>query len=255
MKEEGVKEEPVSLLLLEFYENVDEIFLGYFISLSAPQAWNLKLSQYVKEYKDLWVSEIGVSDVEAEKRVEEADHIFGDGEFRIHTTTSKLRKILLPGVFEDLQAKNAIKIIYDSWEDTYRPKLEDLIDQKIQGDIWGDLRYLRHSIAHRDSKGVEDIKKAKIIKNFAPGQKIILTREIMAKIQLEIEEWYTEFLMKYAAPKIGTAICRNPIPSGRARTYGLSDLKSFVERKKSDFGFLPKENPDPFSSLFGEIHE
>jgi len=115
------------------------------------------------------------------KRVEVGDHTFGDGEFRLHTTTSKLRKILAPGVFEDLQAKNAIRLIYDSWDSTYRPQLKRLVGQKIQGHIWGDLRYLRHSIAHRDSRGVNDIKKAKLIKNFEPGQKITLTHEIMAK--------------------------------------------------------------------------
>jgi hypothetical protein len=248
MNDEKDKEEAAYLLLLEFYQNVDEIFLGYFISLTAPQAWRPKLDQYAEEYKGLWVTEIGLNDQEAEKRVEDANHMFGDGVFRAHTTTSKLRKILSPGVFEDLQAKNAIKLIYDSWESTYRPQLEKLVGQKIQGDIWGDLRHLRNSIAHRDSKGVDEINKAKLIKNFIPGQKITLTQEVMAQIQIEIENWYTEFQFKYRTnPKSGSLIARIDIPSGRARTFGLGDLKHAIRvfgigRSKNSSNSQPSED-------------
>ena len=229
MSDEEDKEEKVCSLLLEFYNSVDEIFLGYFISLTAPQTWRPALDKHDKECKDLWTKEVGVSDEDAEKRVEETDHMFGVGEFRVHTTTSKLRKILALGSFEDLQAKNAIKLIYDSWESTYRPQLKELVGQEIQGDIWGDLRYLRNSIAHRDSRGVDGIKNAKIIKNFASGQKIVLTHEIMAQIQLAIENWRAEFFLQHGATlKSWRAICRNDIPSGRARTSTLDDQKHAI---------------------------
>lgn len=229
MNDEEDKEEKVCLLLLDFYNNIDEIFLGYFISLRAPQTWRPELDRHAKECKDIWTKDVELNDEDAEKRVEETDHMFGDGEFRVYTTTSKLRKILAPGVFEDLQAKNVIKLIYDSWESTYRPQLKELVGQEIQGDIWGDLRYLRNSITHRDSRGVDGIKNAKIIKNFAPGQKIVLTHEVMAQIQLAIENWRAEFFLQNGAIlKNWRAICRNDIPSGRARVVSLDDLKHVI---------------------------
>ena len=191
------KTEEANLILLEFYQNVDDVFLGYFVSLTAPQLWRPHVDKYARERRQLWIDEMGVSPEEAERRVEEADHMFGEGEFRVQTTTAKLRRLLAPGEFENLQAKNAIKLVYDSWDNTYRPQLENLVGSKLQGDIWGDLRYLRQSITHRDSKGVDGISRAKIIKDFAPGQKIVLKHEIMAKIQQEIENWYPEFFQKY----------------------------------------------------------
>lgn len=251
MNKKEDREERACLLLLELYKNIDDIFLGYFISLTAPQTWRPTLDQYTTESKDLWTAEMGLNDEDADKRVEEADHMFGEGEFRVQTTTSKLRNILAPGVFEDLQAKNAIKLIYDSWETKYRPQLQNLVDQEIQGDIWGDLRYLRNSIVHRDSLGIEGIEKAKLIKHFVPGQKITLIQEIMAQIQREIENWYTEFQLKYlAALKSGRAICRINIPSGRARTYDLADLKHAAQvfgigrSKKSSNSSLHKRQED-----------
>lgn len=225
MKEKE-KEEKAYLLLLEFYENIDEVFLGYFVSLIALKTCRSKLDQDAKEYKHLCTAELGLNDEDAERRVEEADHILGDGEFRTYTTTSKMRKILSPGVFEDLQAKNAIKIIYDSWE-ICRSQMKKLLGREIQGDIWGDLRYLRHSIVHKNSRGRDDIKKAKLITNFVPGQKIILTHEIMAKIQHEIENWYEEFQLYRTDLNSESIICRM-LPSGKFRTFGLFDLQHAI---------------------------
>jgi hypothetical protein len=99
--------------------------------------------------------------------------------------------------FEDIQAKNAIKVIYDDWESFYRKKLEMLLDCTIHGDIWGDLNHIRQSITHRRSIGIDKLKHAKLIKDFSPGQKVILTSEIMEKIREELEKWYTNFLTEH----------------------------------------------------------
>jgi len=217
-------EKKACLLLLEFYENIDEVFLGYFVSLKALETYRSKLDQ---EYKHLWTAELGLNNEDAERRVEEADHMLGDGEFRIYATTSKMRKILSPGVFEDLQAKNAIKIIYDSWE-ICRSRTQNLLGRKIQGDIWGDLRYLRNSIVHKNSRGDDGIKKAKLITDFVPGQKITLTHEIMAKIQHEIENWYTEFQLYHRTDLNSESIICRMLPSGKVRTFGLFDLQHAI---------------------------
>lgn len=175
---------------------IDEAFLVYFISLPGPRAWRPSLENFEQELrKDL--REDGIEDAEIERRLDEKPHIFSDGEFKVQTSTKTARKTLKPGVFENLQAKNTIKIVYDSWESRYRKMLEGLIGQEIKSDIWGELGWIRQSISHRDSKGIDKLKKAKLITDFAPGEEIILTPAIMAKIDRELKNWYTKFLMQH----------------------------------------------------------
>ncbi|KAG6559635.1 hypothetical protein RHABOEDO_000287 [Candidatus Rhabdochlamydia oedothoracis] len=79
-------EERACLLIEEFYKNIDEVFLGYFVSLIAPETWRSKLDQEAKEYKHLWIAEIGLNDEEAE----EAAHILSDGEFHIYSDSDSI---------------------------------------------------------------------------------------------------------------------------------------------------------------------
>lgn len=83
------------------------------------------------------MQEEGVPASEIEARIATQSHFFSDGDFGVQTTTKKLRAILTPGNFGNIQAKNAIKIIYDIWESIYKPKLQELMKSKIQSDIWG----------------------------------------------------------------------------------------------------------------------
>lgn len=191
------KREEANLILLKFYQEIDDIFVGYFVVLTAPQVWRPHLDKYIEERQQLWIKEIGVSAEDAARHVDEVDHMFGEGEFRVQTNTARLRSLLVPGAFENLQAKNAIKLIYDSWENGCRKKLNDLVGEEVKGDIWGDLGKLRDSITHHDSIAIDRIEGNKIIKDFKPGQKIILTHGIMAIIQQEIENWYYTFFQKY----------------------------------------------------------
>lgn len=183
----------------ELYQMIDETFLAYFISVAAPRAWRPHLANFEETYRND-LREEGIGDVEIERLLAEQDHVFFVEQFRVQTTTKKIRKILAPGAFENLQAKNTVKIVYDSWESTFRPRLQELVEEKILSNIWGELGWIRQSIAHRDSKGVDKLKKAKLIVDFAPGQEIILTHAIMEKIKQELEDWYTEFLMKHFSP-------------------------------------------------------
>ncbi|MFA6915054.1 MAG: hypothetical protein WC222_01530 [Parachlamydiales bacterium] len=180
----------------ELYQMIDETFLVYFISLAAPRAWRPHLANFEKNYRNDLKKE-GRGEIEIERRLGEQDHVFFVEEFRVQTTTKNIREILEPGSFENLQAKNTVKIVYDSWESTYRPRLQKLVEEEIQSEIWGELGWIRQSITHRDSKGTDKLKKAKLITDFAPGQQIILTHAIMEKIKQELENWYTEFSMKY----------------------------------------------------------
>lgn len=187
----------VRKILDELYQMIDENFLSYIIALEAPRIWRPRLEEHEEGYRKL-LREEGVEAAEINRRIEQQNYFIPpDGEFKLQVNTKKIRKVLVPGVFENLQAKNAIKVVYDSWDSSYRRRLEKLIGEKIQGDIWGDLRYLRQSITHRDSKGVSELKNAKLITGFIPEQEIVFTFEVMEKIRLELENWRTNFLMNY----------------------------------------------------------
>lgn len=176
---------------------IDETFLSYIIALEAPRVWRPHLERYEEGYRKL-LREEGVEDVEIERRIEQQDHILPpDGEFKLQVNTKKVRKVLAPGVFENLQAKNVIKIVYDAWDTPYRGDLEKLVGERIQSDIWGDLGWIRQSIVHRNSRGVDKLKKAKLITAFKPGQGILFTPEIMEQIRQELDNWYGDFQLKY----------------------------------------------------------
>ena len=119
----------------------------------------------------------------------------------MQTNTYDLKNILIAQNLEDLQAKNAIKAIYDDWDFFYQKKLNQLLGITIEADIWKDLEYIRQSITHRRSLGTHHLKYAKLIKDFGPGEKIILTPHVMEKIREELEKWYTDFIMKYFSKK------------------------------------------------------
>lgn len=188
-------------LLKDLYQFIDDTFITYMISLDAPKIWRPRLEQYeFKLRKDL--QEDGCSDLKKEGYIADRQHIFSNDQFKVQTNTWCLRNILAPHNFEDIQAKHVIKIIYDDWNSFYRIKLEDLLGIKIQSDIWGDLGYIRHSITHRRSMGIDKLRHAKLIKDFSPGQKVIFNSKIMEKIREELDKWYTDFSMQYFSSRI-----------------------------------------------------
>jgi hypothetical protein len=180
-------------LLDSLFNFIDETLTAYSISLTAQTSWSPHIDDY--ETRERWVlREEGHSASEAQQLIDNRDQIIVQGGCRVQLRTTQIKDVVKN--FENLQAKNAIKVIYDDWESYYRKRLEELLGHPVQGDIWGDLGCIRQSITHRRSLGVDKLKNAKIIKDFKPGDKIILTPAIMEKIQYELEQWYTDFLMK-----------------------------------------------------------
>jgi len=187
-------------ILNDLYQNIDDTFVCFFISQAAPKVWRPHLEKYEAGFR-MTLQRDGYTSEEIERKIEEECHMFSDDEFTIQTTTKNLRKILIPGNFENFQAKKVIQTIYDDWESIYRNELEEILGVSVQGDIWGDLRLIRHSISHRGSIGVEELKNTKLIKDFKPNQEVIFTSTIMENIREELENWYTKFLMKHFSPQ------------------------------------------------------
>lgn len=180
-------------VLDELYYFIEDTFVSYFISLEAPKVWRPKLENHERQFSAVLKTD-GYSARAIETCVTEQSYYIGDEECKIQTTTKRLRSILVPGYYEDRQAQNAIVCIYDHWESFYRVEIKNLlVGNDVSGDIWGDLRYIRHSISHHRSISTDALKKAKLIKDFLPGQKIVLTKQIMEKIRQEFDNWYHDF--------------------------------------------------------------
>jgi len=187
---------PVNKVLFELYRFIDDAFIDYFISLPAPEFWRSQVERYEQELGNLFRSN-GVSEVDIKCRIDQQSKMFVEGEFKVQTTIANLKANLEPGRWENIQAQRAIKTIYDDWDSQYRVELKKIIGHTVKGDIWGDLRFIRQSLTHRCAIGINDLSKTKLIKDFLPDQPIIFTPAIMKKIQQELENWYTEFQIKY----------------------------------------------------------
>lgn len=88
-----------------------------------------------------------------------------------------------------------ITLIYARWENFYRPtfaKVEDVEVNKVLSDVMGDLRRMRHDIAHYNGNVSKDHgAKCKLVTRFRVGDKIILSpdeiRMLRENLQVTID--------------------------------------------------------------------
>ncbi len=102
-----------------------------------------------------------------------------------------------------------IVAFYDFWSDYLRreyviakghldrdePKKE-VVDERLKEhashNLWGDIRYLRTSIVHKQGIAISDVAKCKLIKWFKPGDPIVVTPERMRAIFLGLLTYRNE---------------------------------------------------------------
>lgn len=75
-----------------------------------------------------------------------------------------------------------------------------ILNKYIISDLWGDIKYLRHSIIHNNGIANSDIGKCKIFKWFKPGDPIALDYEKMRVIFLKLGAFRNE-LHNMSLPK------------------------------------------------------
>ncbi len=71
-------------------------------------------------------------------------------------------------------------------------KTRDILNTYVANDFWGDMKYLRHSIVHKNGMAASDISRCKIIKWFSPDEKIELDYEKMRSIFLALGKYRNE---------------------------------------------------------------
>jgi hypothetical protein len=188
-------------LLDALFQFIDETFIAYICAQEGTTVWSSLIKDHEQRERRLLVEE-GL-----EQLIDNQDQIISYDECKVQVKIHQIKNVLQN--LDNIHAKNTLKIIYDDWESYYRIKFQDLLDKTIQSDIWGDLGYIRQSITHRRSLGIDKLKNAKIIKDFKPGEKIILTPEVMKNIYEALHNWYTDFLMEHFSPALKSSLKKN----------------------------------------------
>jgi hypothetical protein len=165
----------------EFLDEIDELFGFYFDVGLACWFARVRIEQLQQEIcanddSPLMYSD-GPPEDSPEREIEKSLHA---------TIISSVKKRLEKDGFNTIRAAEAaIVFVYHIWDEKYRNNLTDADGQRIDrfnSDIMGDLRLLRNPIIHNKGVAQNDIVKCKIIKKFAPGDRIILTNQDIHEI-------------------------------------------------------------------------
>lgn len=119
------------------------------------------------------------------------------------TTSSILHKDLLEmlktgGNFESQLSKQFIVFVYHLWDDNFRYKIADSLSiskNQVECDLMGDIRYIRHSIIHKNSDvRQEDLNHLKILSqiwDLKPG-KLVISWKMIHSLMEQIKALYVK---------------------------------------------------------------
>ncbi|MGB2762128.1 MAG: hypothetical protein WBC21_01150 [Minisyncoccales bacterium] len=160
-------------ILDNFIKIVDEIYGVY---LDSTAGFDTVRESCIKLQKNLAV-ECSLSEEEIDKR----SFTFGKGNpnkkgaYPLHVCSQ--------GIFKKRNKKNGrnyriiarlcLVMIYQYWEDYYRPRIAEenkVLKENIKWDIIGDLRFFRESIIHHKGIAIPKIENCKILKWFKEGE-------------------------------------------------------------------------------------
>lgn len=73
-------------------------------------------------------------------------------------------------------------MIYQFWEDKYREEIalsKGISKSDLNSNLFGDIRYLRHSIIHNNGRGIDEVDKCKLLKWFRAEDQIVIDSKKM----------------------------------------------------------------------------
>lgn len=83
---------------------------------------------------------------------------------------------------------------------------KDILNKHVKYDVWGDLRFFRHSILHANGVANSEFSRCKKITWFQPGDKIELTYEKVRKIFLLLASFRNELHSLSFPPRKGIRV-------------------------------------------------
>ncbi len=114
------------------------------------------------------------------------------------TTQGELKRKNSPGGSNDIFIANMCLVaVYSFWEDWYRGEIERALHlQKngIKAPIFGDVRWIRHSIVHHRGVAVPEIEKCEVLRWFKPGEKIEITMDQFRDLCVRINQYLDDLV-------------------------------------------------------------
>lgn len=153
-------------MIEEFLNRVDEIYIT-FLSM------NVAYSRYEQDMKNI------LND-------DSKNFIFGEGnpnslsnKTYISENIGKYKeRIKINGLDRKLMSNLCLVAIYQLWEDEYRKRIAEekgIETNELLIDVLGDIRIIRMSIIHNNSKPISDFKRIKILNFIKDRENIYLT--------------------------------------------------------------------------------
>jgi hypothetical protein len=122
-----------------------------------------------------------------------------------------------------LLGANCLVALYAYWEEYLRVEIgiakgvlkkgsvindeaRKILNKHVISNIWGDIRYLRHSMLHNNSIANKDVARCKILKCFSPGDSIKLDFNIMQAIFFRLASYRNELHRMSFPPRKGIKI-------------------------------------------------
>lgn len=100
-------------------------------------------------------------------------------EIEIKFTEEELEEANHLGFYQKIIAGNTIAMIYNLWEDKYRPKFAKYLNYEetkdLKNDFFGELGKIRHAIVHTNYSYTSKLKNLQILKSFIVNKQLILS--------------------------------------------------------------------------------
>lgn len=91
--------------------------------------------------------------------------------------------------------------VYQFWEDQFRDEIATALavpKDRVKASVFGDLRYLRHSIIHNGGTATSDVDRCEILRWFRRGDRIALEHNHFEELVGQVREATRSFLTRPA---------------------------------------------------------
>ncbi len=109
----------------------------------------------------------------------------------VTTLTALVNRNLPDGYHMQFLGRMCIVALFHYWDDDFRPRLATALGKdpsELTHDAFGDLRYLRRSVIHRQGRAMDECATSKILPRFTPGTELVLDQTKIDQIIIAVRK-------------------------------------------------------------------